>query len=415
MNNVIKIGLLVLLITALGFTPILRSIYLYLAVALYSLFVIFQYSVSECFRRNISLIINAGAFILMVLFYKILHISTASNISIFQDILFFIPILLMPLFVESFSNQKQLNWMIGLILVIVSINIADNIRLCILHPELLVYVNRNILTDEMEGIGNIGASVWYNGIYFFFTICFFAFLNIESIVMKRAMLACSILTAVFILFFCAKASIIIFFILSVILLLYTKRTKSFTNLVLISLYFLIFVLLFQDLLVDSIINMLKSMISSERVLSRIILLLDADSSIASEGEDTLSARAMLWMESVNTWLANPVNFLFGIGAPPVSNAHMGVGQHSSFFDSFAKYGLIGGFFIFNSLRLSYKYILSLYDNDSNERLQIFVIAMLFMFFCITKGVFTPAIGSMLFLMLPLLSNQILNKSNSQMY
>ena len=57
----------------------------------------------------------------------------------------------------------------------------------------------------------------------------------------------------------------------------------------------------------------------------------------------------------------------------------------------------------------------LYDNDSNERLQIFVIAMLFMFFCITKGVFTPAIGSMLFLMLPLLSNQILNKSNSQMY
>ena len=51
-------------------------------------------------------------------------------------------------------------------------DIFTNIRLCILHPELLVYVNRNILTDEMEGIGNVGASVWYNGIYFFFTICF---------------------------------------------------------------------------------------------------------------------------------------------------------------------------------------------------------------------------------------------------
>lgn len=401
-----SLGLLVLLIVALGFTPILRSVFIYLVVALYSLFVIVQHSKFRSFRRNNSLVTNVSAFIFMVLLYKILNVSTAATISIIQDILFFIPLLLMPLIVTFSLNRKQSKWIIGLILIIVAINIADNIRLCILHPELMYFVNRNVQIDDIEGIGNVGASTWYNGIYFFFTICFFAFINTDSKMMKRAMLASSILSALFIFFFCLKASIIVFTILSVFLLVYAKRKKSFASLVLVGIFSFLFVLIFADIIVD----MLRSMISSDRLLTRLIMLIDADNAEAGVGEHSLNARSMLWMESINTWLANPVNFLFGIGAPPVSDAHLGVGQHSSFFDSFAKYGLIGGFLIFNSLRISYKYIRSLYART--ERLQIFAIAMLFMFFCITKGVFTPAIGSMLFIMLPLLSNQILNNSDS---
>lgn len=400
-----SLGLLVLLIVALGFTPMFRSVYLYLVVALYSLYVFVQHSKSKCFRQNRTLVINVVAFILMVLLYKILNISTASNVSLFQDILFFIPLLLMPLIVGSNLNQKQVNWLIGLTLVIVSVNIADNIRLCILHPEMLIYVNRYLLVDDIEGLGNVGSSTWYNGLYFFFTICFFAFINTSSEIMKRAMLASLILSAVFILFFCFKAAVVVFSTLSVFLLVYAKKMKSFVSLVLVSLFGISFVMLFADAIVD----MLRSMISSDRLLSRLLMLIDADSAGAGEGEVTLNARVRLWMESINTWLANPGNFLFGIGAPPVSDSHSGVGQHSSFFDSFAKYGLIGGLFIFNSLRISCRYIQSLYGRK--ERQQLFVIAMLFMLFCITKGVFTPAIGSMLFIMLPLLSNQILNKSN----
>ena len=400
---VYSLGLLVLLIVALGFTPILRSVYFYLAAGLYSLYVIVRHSKSKYFRQNKTLVINVVAFILMVLFYKILNVSTAATISIIQDVFFFIPLLLMPLIVGSNLNQKQVNWLIGLTLVIVSVNIADNIRLCILHPEILIFVNRYLLSDDIEGIGNVGSSTWYNGLYFFFTICFFAFINTSSKIMKRAMLASLILSAVFILFFCYKAAIVVFSTLSVCLLIYAKKMKSFAGLVLVSLFGISFVMLFADAIVD----MLRSMISSDRLLSRLLVLIDADSAGAGEGEVTLNARARLWMESINTWLANPVNFIFGIGAPPVSDAHQGVSQHSSFFDSFAKYGLIGGFLIFNSLRISYRYVQSLYGRK--ERPQIFVIAMLFMFFCITKGVFTPAIGSMLFIMLPLLSNQNQNK------
>ena len=397
-----SLGWLVLLIVAGGFTPLLRSVYYYSAVALYSLYVIFRHAKSRFYRQNRSLVINVSVFILMALLYKILNISTASTINIIQEILFFIPLLLMPLVIGSISNHKQLNWLIGLILVIVSVNIADNIRLCIVHPELIYWVNRNLLIDDIEGIGNIGASTWYNGVYFFFTICFFAFLNTDSKIMKRAMLASSILSAVFMLFFCLKAAIVIFTVLSVFMLVYAKMNRSFVSLAFISLFSLLLVLLFADVIVD----MLSSMISSERLLSRLVMLLDSDSVDVSVGENSLNSRVMLWMESINTWLANPVNFFFGIGATPVSNAHLGVGQHSSFFDSFAKYGLIGGFLIFNSLRLSYKYIRSLYDRK--VRLQIFAIAVLFMLFCITKGVFTPAIGSMLFIMLPLLSKQDIN-------
>ena len=223
------------------------------------------------------------------------------------------------------------------------------------------------------------------------------------------MLACSILSAVFLLFFCLKAAIIVFTVMSVFFLVYAKRTKYFQRMLVSLLIASLFVLLFVGLFADIIIDFLKSIISSERLVERLILFIDSDSSEANAGASTMNARGELWMISINTWLSNPINFLFGVGAPSPLDYDSGVGNHSDFFDSFARYGLIGCLLIFNSLRMSYKYIITLFE--VKVRLQVIVIVILFALFSVVKGVFSPAIGSVMFIIFPISAKLITYNKN----
>ena len=396
------LGATMLLITVLGFTPSLRvgSHWLYLVIGLLVVLVVAFNIKTKGFRQNMPLILSACTYILMVLCYKVLNISTASTIWILRHAYFFIPIMLMPLIPELFSNRKKLFWMIGLMLFVVADNVIDNIRLCLKHPELFLTVNRDLKLGDMEELGNIGGSQWYNSIFFFFLICFFVYINSNKKYMKKVLLTCSILSAVFLLFFCLKASIIVFTLLSVFLLFYAKRVKNMRRLLVSLLLVYLFVMLFIGLYANELMEMLQSMITSDRLLGRLMMLIDPESAEASAGTGTMHARSELWMVSINTWLSNPVNFLIGVGDTPAID-YTQVGHHSSFFDLFAGYGLIGGFLVFNSFRMSYKYIQSLFGEK--EKSQILVMAMLFILFGVTKGVFYPAIGCSLFLLLPLLS------------
>ena len=407
-------GITMLLITLLGFTPSLRlgTGNLYLVICFLVVLVVLLNINTTGFRQNKPLFVSVCAYIIMVLSYKVLNISTASNITVFRHFFFFVPILLMPLIPEYFSNRKKLILlMVGLMLYVAADNIIDNIRLCLKHPELFLMVNRDMKVGDMEGLGNIGGSQWYNSIFFFFLICFFAYLNIGTKIVKNILLAISVLSAVFLLLFCLKASVIVFTLLSIILLISAKRVKNVHRLIVSLLFVYLFVFLIVGLYADELTEMLQSMITSDRLLGRLIMLIDPESAEASAGTGTMNARSELWMESINTWLSSPDNFLLGIGAPPTSDIHAGVGQHSDLFDSLARYGLIGSFLIFNSLRMGYKYIQTLLGEK--ERPQLFAMAMLFVLFSATKGVFNPAIGSSLFLLLPLLSLFVENEKIEQ--
>ena len=396
-------GIAILFIAVLGFTPKLRlgTHYYYLLTGGLVILTMGLSSNTEGFRQNKSLIVNICAYLLMVLCYKFFNISTASTISVFRHIFFFIPILLMPLIPDIVSNRKKLLWiMIGLILYVVLDNVIDNIRLCLKHPEIFLFVNRDMLVEDMEGLGNIGGSQWYNSIFFFYLTCIFTFLTTGNKFVKVIMLVCSILSAIFLLFFCLKAAIIVFTILSFLLLLYAERIKSMYRMVWSLILVYLIVILFVGFYSTELIEMLESMISSDRLLSRLTMLIDPESAEASEGSGTVSARGELWMVSINTWLSNPVYFLFGVGDTPTMDYSL-IGHHSDILDSFARYGLVGSLLVFNSLRMSYKYILSLYREK--EKSQLFVMAMVFVLFGVTKGVFNPAIGCSLFLLLPFLS------------
>lgn len=393
-------GISIILITVLGFTPILRSGLYSLAIGLIATIAVIYNLQNNEYRKHIPLLVNVCLYLSIVLGYHLVGITDIPIVLTLRHAFFFIPILLMLLMPQTLS-EKHRKWLLLLAIMVVLINIADNIRLCIIHPEFLLKVNRD--TDGADMIGevtNIGGSKFYNALFFFFLVCLFIALNTKRKLAKYAILGCAIFSAVFVLFFCLKASVMVFVVLSAILLVYAKRMGNMhrfvVGIILFGLFAFFVVTLFSDLIVDTI----ASSISSKRLEERLIMLVDSENDDATAGVGTVSARAHLWLVSIETWLSGPVNFLMGIGDHRAEiQETTGIGMHSEICDLLAKYGLIGFFLFMNTLRLCYKYFISLFGDDYKLQFQlIFVILLLF---GLTKGICLPGIGCTLFLILPL--------------
>lgn len=398
-------GIVIILTAIIGFTPMLyQSGIIYFIMEFLSLYIVLLHYQNQNFRANFPLIANVLFYIILVFLYRAFGISDINWGATIKNTLFFMTILLMP-FTSSFS-YKQSKWLVLMILTIVVINIFDNIRLCLMHPEIFVAVNRDFMIDEIEGVGNIGGSGWYNSICFFFMVCFFGFLSCKKKI-KNVMLVSSIVSGLFVIAFCLKASVIVFAVLSAILLVIAKKIKSLSRFLFIGAFIAIFAYLFVALFADVITDFLLSTVE-RRLASRMIVFVDPESMEANSGVATMEARGQLWIVSIKTWLSNPINFLFGVGD------HHGeydvLGNHSDLFDTFGRYGLFGAFLIFNILRLSSKYVLSLFDKE--DRLQILSMFMILLLFGFTKGIFLHAIGCSLFLILPLLSNIKMKEDNN---
>lgn len=216
------------------------------------------------------------------------------------------------------------------------------------------------------------------------------------------MLGCVLLSAVYIFVFCLKASIIVFTCMSAYLLYFAKRNNKMSafilRLAIPSLLVLIFIALFEDIIIEWISNFFQA----DRLSQRLIFIIDSDRA-DSMAYNTVDARANLWLVSINSWLDNPISFIFGIGdhrvVEGVATAQTGLSQHSDFFDSLGRYGLIGLFLLTAIFKMSFTYMMSFFEKK--YKLQLLVIVMMFVMFGFTKGVFKPDIACSLFLLLPM--------------
>lgn len=89
-----------------------------------------------------------------------------------------------------------------------------------------------------------------------------------------------------------------------------------------------------------------------RKLLSLAQLLHGGKQIAVIENDSLSSRLYCIVVSLQTWLRNPITFLFGIGMKNGFYYESGIGQHSEFIDVFARFGIIGAlmtFLIFRKL------------------------------------------------------------------
>ena len=358
-------------------------------------------------QSNIRLVISLFVYILICCVYKFLGISTFSIGAMMTHLFFFVSILSMLSLPNVISDDHK-KIVFFVIAAIIAINIIDNIRLCIKYPELLLMVNRS---RDFELNVNIGGSRFYNAIVFFYTICLFGFLNVKEKLPKYLLLGSIVISAVFIFGFCLKASTLLSAVLSTILLIFSRRARNLRRLLIRLIIPTLIIYVIINIFLDSIVEFLSSVLRSERLLQRVIFVFDQDNEEAASGAGTVAARGELWMLSFNTWTDNIVNFFFGIGDhrvdwETVTPEDVGIGQHSTFFDSLARYGLFGMMVIVSILYRGFNYLISLFDRK--YWVQLHVIILVFVLYFVTKGVFVSDIGFLMFVFLPLLSI-ILNK------
>lgn len=398
------LGFIMIGIAICAFTPIIKHPIFLITLGFMALVQVLHYSNASGYRRNPRLVMCVYLYIFVCIIYRVLGVSDVSIGIYTKHFCFFIPILLMLLIKDKLTDS-QCRLIYWLIVLVVLVNIIDNIRLCLLHPELLLMVNRDMNTAEMGVSFNIGGSPFYNGIFFFILVSFFCLINCNYKKIKYLMLGCVLISGVYIFAFCLKASIIVFTIISIVLLFFAKRAKSIRKFLVMIVAPTLVVYVFVSLYEDFIIKLILDTVSSDRLAQRLVLLIDSDSADAAKGAATVNARGNLWMLSINTWLDNPVNFIFGIGDHRAdwmageTALKTGLGQHSDFFDSLGRYGLIGLVLLTAILKLSLTYMMSFFDKT--YKLQLFIIIMIFMLFGFTKGVFKPDIACSLFLLLPM--------------
>lgn len=394
----------IMLMALVSVTPILeRPICIIIVTGLFGL-AFFLNIGSKVYRDNLRLIICVLLYYFLIILYRLFDISDASWGNYMTQVFSLVPILIMPIIASKIHNKLTL-FVIVILFLIMVFNIANNIRLSIIYPELTL---SNMAREEEDLASyNMGSSYFQTFAMLFFDVCLFLFLNIKIRIGKILSLICGIVAAVFVIGFCLKASVVIYLLLSAMLIVIANRAKNVWGTVsLLSLAFVIIALII-DTNKNEVVNFILDNSPDERVAIRFVTLIDPDSFVAND--KTMTGRSDLWLLSINTWLKDPANFLLGIGDHRSSfNVEAtGIGQHSDVFDTLARYGILGGLLLFIIYIDSFRYILKLYDK--RLRSQLFMIMLILVLCAFTKSISYACISCVIFVLLPLLA-PIINES-----
>ena len=387
-----KEGLLFVLMSIICCTPMLGGP-LFLVAELVLTALILLLNLKNILKFGPSLTGFVLLYLLLIFTYRAAGISDAAwgryAVYTFEEM----QIMMMLVIPIKLMSKKNI-WVWWLMLLVTGVNIVWNIYICYSHPE--VNESFHLFDEEFIKSLNIGLSDFYVMSLIFFNICFFVYLNCKKKDIKYAMLGISVMTSVYIVGFCFKASVVVLFLFSVGLLFFTKRAKTTGQTVLLLGIASIITVLLVSAYADSIVKFIIEFSPSERLSKRLVMLVDADNSYASD--NSFNSRVELWYSSVFTWLDNAGTFFFGVG-DHWGDLSSGVGQHSDLLDHLAKYGLFGSMLLFATIIKAIKFIISIFDKKYH--LQLLMIFLIYIVCGITKRIFFPNVGLMIYILLPL--------------
>lgn len=392
-NKVIFIFLL--LWSVVSCTPILSRPSYY--VALFSFAIAVLILCQSSIKRQRPLLFGITLYIIIAMSYKLVGFSSAEWGNYMNQLSFFIPILLMVLIPEKLS-LKQTRFLWWLMIVVMAFNIADNIRLSILYPEINA-VSRLYLDEDFLSSINAGGTSFYTFSLLFFNICFLVYLNCKEKKIKYLSFAICVLSSIYILVFCLKASVVVYYILSLALQFFAYKTKKPTLFIFVLVFSGLFAFSIIALFQDAIVDFIVSVSPNERLTARLVTLIDAEN--AEANMNTITGRANLYLLSIDTWLSSFPNFIFGIGDHRAAQGAFatGIGQHADLLDSLARYGILGLVSLFLIFKYSFRFILSIFDKK--YKLQLATIFFILILCGFTKGIFSSGVGCVVFLFLPL--------------
>lgn len=354
-------------------------------------------------KHNASLLTVVILYLTTIFLYRFIGLSDAAWGNYLYQLVFFTCILLMPCVQIGRPYGKLFLFSVWTIIIV---NVVDNIVLSYMYPS--INTARFYVDEEFLSSINAGGPSFYMFILFVFSICLFIFLNSKLRQIRILMLFSILLCTVYICVFCLKASVVVFFFLSIIFIYYAKRTQNqfafFSVLAITGVLSFIFFELFSEELVEYII----SMSPDERLSTRLVALISPEDIEAETGTHSMTSRTDLYLLSIKTWLSDITNFLFGIGDHRVQlgAAKTGISQHSDLLDILAIYGLLGMFLIVFIFKYAFRETISLFDDK--YKLQVKAILMLFVLYGLIEKIFFPMAGVVMFLLLPL-SAGLINK------
>lgn len=366
-------------------------------------------SIGRTSREIKKLLLLGLLFVTICITYKLLGVSSASlTYCMVRPFVYFAPILALVVIHEC-DNESKIRFLFHFISLVIAVNVADSIRL--VHQfglENMIYQRlAEAVEGESEGVLNLGGTLFVNMIAFYGSVMFFAFLRSRRFAEKLLFFFYFGITAYFIVFLSLKASVIIILFASVVLMYVANKSKNnFGKIVLISLLIIGFLYIFRD----SIINGMISIIDSDRITSR----LEIFTSSGDVGESsTLMSREHLWLVSINSWLQDPLTFLFGIGdhdwVQLGSEEKSGIGNHSDILDVLARYGILGASVFYSSIIVYYKYLKRIYGGLYKWEIVSFMITILMM--GLTKRFISGEVAIIYFILFPL-SLKYLSKETS---
>lgn len=391
-NNKWFIGLFVLF-SAIAITPILGqelpSVVLPVILLLLLVWV---------FRQEGSLITNRITIIVFLffaidVFYHLIGISerignAITRFSCFMTIVLF-------LFINDNLGVKEKKFIFFVVLIIIAVNVIDNIRLNLLYPMASIMAIRR--GESFKGL-NIGTTMFNTLSLLFYVVCLFMLLNTKKRWGRVIYVVFCAVSVAYILFFGMRGSVVAIMFVITTLMLIAKYVSKYKVL-----WLLLPLLIIPIANPDFIFDIVAKIIPEGRLEAR----LDDIQNVADEGisDGSFSGRVRLYKVSLNTYMENGVNFMFGIGEHKATafengNASTGVGGHSEFIDVLARWGTIGAILIFLIYYLAYK-ILMAQSHSKYLRNQIKVMYFALVLCGVFKTIFSTNIGIVGFVLMPM--------------
>lgn len=390
--------LLTIIVSVCHLTPIIYDGYKILTIASWMLFILYYVASSKygASKYTKGLLTVGVLFIVQGIIYSISGISSGKIMRDMIYSLFIFPIMCLVL-IDAKITYNNARLMFHVIAFVAAANIVDNIRLSYIYPYICMMSEEVLEQNGLTGL-NVGGSPFISMAVFYLIIVMIAFLKSTNKIERIIFAIYSVIALWFIVFCSFKASSVIYAMISVMALLVLNRSRNPKRaLVKIGIAFLVL-----SLFITPLIHLLVDIIGDSRIGSR--LLVFADDSEIDSNSNSVESRMELWLVSIKTWLSSPSSFMFGIGDHKTadivgSTAATGIGNHSDFFDVLARYGLIGGFFMYSIIKKLYEYVNSIVEE--RERMHILVFFVILVLFGFTKKILLPSISIMMFVLLPI--------------
>lgn len=397
---------LILIIGARCLTPVLSyyipTLYAAVLAAVWALLALIKVIGERRDNTALQVLLPLSLFIIIIFFYKFIGISTAAIGNYFNQLIFwlFIPVLMFVARYFSVSQKRVLFWALS---IVICINIISNITLYSVYGDLFDNMYQ-LDSSAYEGL-NIGGTPFVTCVLLW--LCLSLICGLYD---KRKLVAIFFFASVFLstyyqLFIGRRGSVIIIGLIAIAFILLIKLSggsKKKRRLWGSVLFFVTaLVLLNGDFLLKTIAS-----VAPERLADRAEDLLDTSHKGVSE--DSFSGRAGLIELSLNTWTDNIGNFFVGKGdvrpdedeRGGAAYERTGIGGHSEFADTLARYGIVGMILVLLIYYRFYKYVKRLFMSRE-LKMQWLCLFWVFIILSITKGVFLPEIGCVFFLIIPL--------------